>query len=72
VCSSDLCEMGDSGEERLQALRQYNERREVCVNALAGVNDPEAFMAVVRDIVEQPPLPYENLTAHKEHLKGGD
>ena len=35
-------------EDRLEALRQYSERSQACVNALAGIADPEAFMRDVR------------------------
>ena len=40
-----------TNEERITALREYEKRASICVNALAGIADPEAFMRDVECLV---------------------
>ena len=40
-----------TNEERITALREYEKRASICVNALAGIDDPEAFMRDVECLV---------------------
>ena len=46
------CSCCDSGEEYMtQEQREWETRIVACVNALAGVEDPAAFMAAVRGAI---------------------
>ena len=46
-------------------------RREVaCVNALAGIDDPEAFMRDVKHLLVSPTVSW--VARVNQHLKGGD
>ena len=42
-----------------------------CANALAGIDDPEAFMRLIKEIVEYGATTSDDIDEINEHLKGG-
>ena len=59
-----LFEMGNNGEERLEAVRQWSERNRVCTQAMHNIDDPEAFMQKLREFMTGG----ARLRARNEHL----
>ena len=79
VCSPDMMKvLGEVSDEaaRLEVLREHSERACVCMQALAGIKNPEAFVQAAREhaALSAGDSHSKWVTARnkvREHLKGG-